>query len=103
MSGASDKTKTIDPIEAIKVRVGEVVPRGEHGVPYLITWPTSPTLKHLGSITIEQTSTSLMGEPPCKGGEYLVAYGVYEKEKGWRADTARRFRPKDVGDPKIIQ
>jgi hypothetical protein len=44
-----------------------------------------------------------MGEQPCKGGEFLVAYGVYQKEKGWRAEKARRFRTEDINDPKIIQ
>jgi hypothetical protein len=94
-------TKTRD--APIKVRVGAVETRGEHGVPFLITWPTNPALKELGSITIEQTPESLMGEQPCKGGEFLVAYGVYQKEKGWRAEKARRFRTEDINDPKIIQ
>lgn len=95
------KTKTRD--RPIKVRVGAVEKEGEHGVPFLITWPTNPGLKELGSITIEQTKESLLGEPPCTGGEYLVAFDVYQKEKGWRAQKARRFRTEDVKDPDIIQ
>jgi len=95
------KTKTRD--APIKVRVGAVEQKGEHGVPFLVTWPTSPTLKDLGSITIEQTAETLLGEPPCTGGEYLVAFGVYQKEKGWRAQKARRFRPDDFRNPDIIQ
>ena len=91
------------PGRMIKVRVGELKSDGEHGVPCIITWPTSSELKWMGSITMEKTLLSWSEDDDPEPGDHLVVWNVWEKRQGWRAKFARRYREEDKGDTNIVQ
>lgn len=95
-----------EPTKAYKVKVGNVVPKGKHDVPYLVAWPTNAQAKaELGSVTVEVSTSVWEGKSPPNSigtGDFLVVT-VKEKEAGLRALSARYFQPADRRDPNIVQ
>jgi len=92
--------------KAYKVKVGNVVPKGKHNIPYLVTWPTNAQAKaELGSVTVEVSTSVWKGKSPPSEigtGDFLVVF-VKEKEAGLRALSARYFQPADRTNPDIVQ